>query len=75
MLKTLKELNINSIEDLITYYPYRYDIFEPIDLPNDYNGERIAINVQIETTATTAFIRKNFNKNHEFFFFSIFFVF
>lgn len=62
MLKTLKELNINSIEDLITYYPYRYDIFEPIDLPNDYNGERIAINVQIETTATTAFIRKNFNK-------------
>lgn len=62
MLKTLKELNINSIEDLITYYPYRYDIFEPIDLPNDYNGERIAINVQIETTPTTAFIRKNFNK-------------
>lgn len=62
MLKNLKELNINSIEDLITYYPYRYDIFEPINLPNDYNGERIAINVQIETTATTAFIRKNFNK-------------
>ena len=58
----LKELNINNIEDLLTYFPYRYDIFEPINLTTDYNGERIAINVIIETTATVAYIRKNFNK-------------
>src|SRR5699024_4343951 len=43
-------------------YPYRYDLFEPINLSDDYDNERIAINVQVETTATTAFIRKNFNK-------------
>lgn len=62
MLENLKSLNITNIEDLLTYYPYRYDIFEPIALNNDYNGERIAINANVETTPTTVFIRKNFNK-------------
>ena len=62
MLKSLHELNIYHVEDLLTYYPYRYDLFEPTNLTNDYDHERIVINVVIETTATTAFIRKNFNK-------------
>ena len=62
MLENLHELNIYTIEDILTYYPYRYDLFEPINLSDDYDNERIAINVQVETTATTAFIRKNFNK-------------
>ncbi len=62
MLLNLHELNIYNIDDLLTYYPYRYDLFEPTNLTDDYDNERIAINVQVETTATTAFIRKNFNK-------------
>ena len=62
MLLNLHELNIYNIDDLLTYYPYRYDLFEPTNLTDDYDNERIAINVLVETTATTAFIRKNFNK-------------
>ena len=62
MLQNLHELNIYHVEDLLTYYPYRYDLFEPTSLTEDYDHERIAINVVVETTATTAFIRKNFNK-------------
>ena len=62
MLQNLKELNIFSLNDLLSYYPYRYDLFQPVTLNEDYNHERIAINVVVETTATTAFIRKNFNK-------------
>lgn len=62
MLTNLKNLYINNMEDLLSYYPYRYDIFEPVNLNEDYNGERIAINVIVETTPTVAFIRKNFNK-------------
>ena len=62
MLGNLKTLNINNMEDLLSYYPYRYDIFEPINLDENYNGERVAINVIAETTATTAFIKRNFNK-------------
>ncbi len=62
MLQNLHELNIYHVEDLLTYYPYRYDLFEPTSLTEDYDHERIAINVVVETTATIAFIRKNFNK-------------
>ncbi len=62
MLNALHSLNIYNIEDLLTYYPYRYDIFEPFNLNNDYDGGRIAINAQIASEPTTAFIRKNFNK-------------
>lgn len=62
MLASLKNLGIYNVNDLLTYYPYRYDIFEPVTLNDDYNNERIAINAIIETTATTAYIRKNFNK-------------
>ncbi len=61
-LNNLKTLNINTLEDLLTYYPYRYDIFEPINLKEDYDGERIAINVKIDATPTVAFIKKSFNK-------------
>ena len=57
-LLELEDLGISTVEDLLTYYPYRYDLFEPVELTSDYDHERIAINVQVETTATTAFIRK-----------------
>ena len=61
-LDHLHELGIYTLDDLLTNYPYRYDLFEPTNLTEQYDNERIAINVQVETTATTAFIRKNFNK-------------
>ena len=61
-LDHLHELSIYTLDDLLTDYPYRYDLFEPTNLTEQYDNERIAINVQVETTATTAFIRKNFNK-------------
>jgi len=62
LLKSLNNLNINTIEDLLSYYPYRYEIFEPLNLTEDYNGERIAINATIESLPTVAFIKKNFNR-------------
>ncbi|MDE5540188.1 MAG: ATP-dependent DNA helicase RecG [Bacilli bacterium] len=62
MLKNLEALNIYSPEDLLEFYPYRYDIFEPINLDDSYTGERVAINALVETTPTVAFIRRNFNK-------------
>ncbi len=61
-LQNLQDLNINKIEDLLTYFPFRYEIFEPINLPDDYNGERIAINAQVETSGNVYFFRKNFNR-------------
>ncbi len=62
MLQNLHTLNIYKLEDLLEFYPYRYDVFEPINLDEFYTGEKVAINVLVETTPTTSFIRKNFNK-------------
>jgi len=62
MLEHLKELNINSVNDLLENYPYRYDIYEPVNLTSNYAGERIAINVIPETTAVVAYIKRNFNR-------------
>lgn len=62
MLNNLNQLNIHTTEDLLTFFPYRYDIFEPINLSDTYNGERIAINVIVETTPTVGYIKRNFNK-------------
>ncbi len=61
-LKHLQDLNIEKLEDLLTYFPFRYDIYEPINIPLDYHGERIAINGVIETTGSVYFFRKNFNR-------------
>ena len=55
-LDHLHELSIYTLDDLLTDYPYRYDLFEPTNLTEQYDNERIAINVIVETTATTAFI-------------------
>ncbi len=62
MLNNLHTLNIYTLEDLLTYFPYRYDLFEPATLDANYNNERIAINVEVTTTPTTAYIKRNFNK-------------
>lgn len=62
ILNNLNQLNIYTTEDLLTFFPYRYDIFEPINLSDTYNGERIAINVIVETTPTVGYIKRNFNK-------------
>ena len=35
-LKHLQDLNIEKLEDLLTYFPFRYDIYEPINIPLDY---------------------------------------
>lgn len=61
-LKSLHNLNINNIEDLLTYYPYRYEIFEPKILDDTYDNERITINAEVETPATIMYIKRNFNK-------------
>ena len=34
-LLELEDLGISTVEDLLTYYPYRYDLFEPVELTSD----------------------------------------
>ncbi len=57
----LNKLNINTIYDLITYYPFRYQIYQIIDLNNANDEEQIVVQGIIETDPKTSYIKRNFN--------------
>lgn len=61
-IKILQDMGIYSVDDLLTFYPYRYEVMEATTLGSNYNEERIVINAIVETTATVSYIKKNFNK-------------
>ena len=60
-LETLYKAEIYSVEDLITYYPYRYQILKPSTLENTDEKLTITINAIINESPKVSFIRKNFN--------------
>ena len=60
--ETLKKLNINYGEDLLNYYPYRYDIIKRSDLSNLSDGDKIIIDGIVEGQPTTIYINKSLKK-------------
>lgn len=63
-LEFLNKLNIYTINDLISYYPYRYNIYKPINLNTYKQTEEITItiNATIESTPKIFYIKKNLNR-------------
>ena len=55
---TLNKLGIYTVDDLINYYPYRYNVLKPTPLSN---GE-VTISCLVDTAPIAVYIRKNFNK-------------
>lgn len=61
VISLLNQLNVYQVEDLVQFYPYRYDILEPTKLSCcDTNGN-VVINAIVETEAKVSYIRRNFN--------------
>lgn len=58
----LNKLNIYKIEDLINYYPYRYNVYKPTNLESCEENTSVTINATIETTPRLSYIRRNFNR-------------
>src|SRR5574344_503047 len=64
-LKTVKNLNtlgIYNINDLVSYYPYRYQVYNIKKLSEIDNDENCVVIAKIETEPRSFFIRKNFNR-------------
>jgi ATP-dependent DNA helicase RecG len=61
-IELLNKLNIYETEDLISYYPYRYNIYRPINLGEWENNDTVTINATIETIPKLFFIRRNLNR-------------
>lgn len=61
-LKLLQNLNIYTIEDLITYYPYKYKFYHPTNLDNYIENTEVLINGYVSSIIKIYYIKKNLNK-------------
>ena len=60
-IKYLNKLGINNTIDLIEYYPYKYNYYNPTDINNEINNNTITINAIVEELPKLVFIKRNLN--------------
>lgn len=58
----LNKLKIYNVEDLLNYYPYRYDILKRSDMSILNDGTKIVMDGIIEGQPTVIFVNKNLKK-------------
>ena len=61
-IELLNKLGINNIDDLLHYYPYRYDILKRSDITNLNDGDKIIIDGVVEGQPTTIFLSSKLKK-------------
>ena len=61
-LKLFQNLNIFTIQDLITYYPYKYKLYHPVNLDNYEENTEVLINGYVASDAKIYYIKRNLNK-------------
>ena len=60
-LLSFYEANIYTLDDLLTYYPYRYQILIPTVLDNKISDDTVVINAIVSDISRVAYIKKNLN--------------
>lgn len=61
-IKYLSKLNINSIDDLINYYPYRYEILCRTNLNKIENSNHVIVDGVIESNPQLYFFKNKINR-------------
>ena len=61
-LEILKKLNLYTINDLINYYPYRYNIIKIVDLDEINDDNTYTIKGIVEQEPRVSYIKKNLNR-------------
>lgn len=61
-LKLFQNLNIFTIQDLITYYPYKYKLYHPVTLDNYEENTEVLINGYVASDVKIYYIKRNLNK-------------
>ncbi len=61
-LSLLNKINIKTVEDLVTHYPFRYDILERNDLSKIQDGEKITIDGKVESVPILMRFKAGLNK-------------
>ncbi|RLQ92704.1 ATP-dependent DNA helicase RecG [Planomicrobium sp. Y74] len=57
--ETLKEMNIETIHDLIMTFPYRHEDFQLKDLVDTPHNERVTVEGRVESEPSVLFLGKN----------------
>ena len=73
-INILNRININTVEDLLTYYPYRYNVIKFINIEDADDTMTYYIKAKILSVPKVSYIKRNFNKldflatnnNHDF---------
>ena len=60
--KYLNELGIYDVDDLINYYPFRYEVIENTDISSLKDGDKIVIGGICSKTPTVYYFNKKLNK-------------
>jgi len=61
-INTLSKLNINTIDDLVTHYPFRYEYLEKTDLTNLQDQDKVVIDGKVDSMPISKTIRSGLNK-------------
>ena len=61
-LSLLNKININTVEDLLTHYPFRYDILERNELSQVEDGDKITIDGKVESVPILMRFKAGLNK-------------
>ena len=61
-LSLLNKLNIEDIDDLIRYYPYRYNFYKPMNLFEVNEEDTAIISGTITSIPKVSYIKRNFNR-------------
>ena len=61
-IKYLNELGIYNAEDLVTYYPFRYEIIQNTDTQNLKSGDKVVIGGIVENVPTVIHFNRKLNK-------------
>lgn len=61
-IKYLNELGIYNIQDLINYYPFRYEITQNTDIHNLNDGDKVVIGGIVENVPTVIHFNRKLNK-------------
>lgn len=59
---SLNSLGIYTLDDLLNYFPYRYNVLKPESLSTASDDDQVLINGYIENPIKVFFIKKNLNK-------------
>ena len=59
---SLNSLGIYTLDDLLNYFPYRYNVLKPVSLSIASDDDQVLINGYIENPIKVFFIKKNLNK-------------